>query len=243
MCKIKRNKKKDRKRRVTNENNTICSSCKQGGHSSARSSDCPDHDFNINELLLRDLQNYTKYTVSLTMESFKHNNDSLDLCRNKIILLSSFLRQVVFKAQTYINCFILNKSNALSDDLFDQEFWYSVCRLIFGKLTIEQLQNQYPDLRNLSESYRALTVEHEINLSVPSNDLKNYGQIVSSACITIATTYNNYHVENFEHYITNCFICCIIRNFSVSVKLYNNIYFVHIICSQLRYTNINTIII
>jgi hypothetical protein len=107
------------------------------------------------------------------MHSFVHNNDNLYLCRNKIILLSSFLRQVVFKAQTYINHFILNNSNALSDDLFDQDFWYSVCRLIYGKLTIEQLQNQYTDLRNLSESYQALTVEHEINLTVPSNDLKN----------------------------------------------------------------------
>ncbi|KAL0087461.1 hypothetical protein J3Q64DRAFT_1638717, partial [Phycomyces blakesleeanus] len=45
-----------------------------------------------------------------------------------------------------------------------------------------------------------------VNLTVNLNGLKNYGAVVSSACKTIAITYNNYYVENFENIIANYFM-------------------------------------
>ncbi|KAI8329114.1 hypothetical protein BC941DRAFT_333663, partial [Chlamydoabsidia padenii] len=45
-----------------------------------------------------------------------------------------------------------------------------------------------------------------INILVPLNNLRNYDQIVSTACVTLATCYNNYYVENFESIVANYFI-------------------------------------
>ncbi|KAI7898094.1 uncharacterized protein BX663DRAFT_443775, partial [Cokeromyces recurvatus] len=44
------------------------------------------------------------------------------------------------------------------------------------------------------------------SLFVPENRLKSYEQSLSTACETVATTYNNYYVENFENIICNYFI-------------------------------------
>ncbi|KAL0073156.1 hypothetical protein F4703DRAFT_1721494, partial [Phycomyces blakesleeanus] len=52
-----------------------------------------------------------------------------------------------------------------------------------------------------------------VNLTVSLNGLKNYGAVVSSACMTIATTYNNYYVEKFENIIANYFIYITRTNF------------------------------
>ncbi|KAL0087488.1 hypothetical protein J3Q64DRAFT_1638466, partial [Phycomyces blakesleeanus] len=54
-----------------------------------------------------------------------------------------------------------------------------------------------------------------VNLTVNLNGLKNYGAVVSSACKTIAITYNNYYVENFENIIANYFMYIKRTNFRV----------------------------
>ncbi|KAI7908316.1 uncharacterized protein BX663DRAFT_557456 [Cokeromyces recurvatus] len=60
------------------------------------------------------------------------------------------------------------------------------------------------------------------------NRLKNYGQSLSTACETVATTYNNYYVENFENIISNYFIYTLrtkMRKLAVSrTWIYNHIY-------------------
>ncbi|KAI8073790.1 hypothetical protein BDF21DRAFT_475198, partial [Thamnidium elegans] len=45
-----------------------------------------------------------------------------------------------------------------------------------------------------------------VNLLVEREGLVGYGQIVLSACDTVATAYNNFYVENYETYIGNYFI-------------------------------------
>ncbi|KAI8062966.1 hypothetical protein BDF21DRAFT_402712 [Thamnidium elegans] len=81
-----------------------------------------------------------------------------------------------------------------------------VCRLIYGKITIEELQNFYPRLPGIQEAYNHLQALENVNLLVEKEGLVGYGQIVSSACDTVATAYNNFYVENYETYIGNYFI-------------------------------------
>ncbi|KAG2228747.1 hypothetical protein INT48_009348 [Thamnidium elegans] len=99
--------------------------------------------------------------------------------------------------------------------------------LIYGKITIEELQNFYPRLPGIQEAYNHLqALENDnhygrtyvtilgtvtissaiVNLLVEKEGLVGYGQIVSSACDTVATAYNNFYVENYETYIGNYFI-------------------------------------
>lgn len=184
----------------------ICKSCGAQGHSTKRNKECPNHNLSLEELLTRDLGRYERYTVSITMDSFIKVNEDIQPARNKIILLSSFLREVVLKAQLFINYYILQGVSDLSTDLFDQTFWYRVCRVIYGRLTIENLQGYYPRLQHIQTVYEELIQADGVNLTVNLNGLQNYGIVISSACKTIATTYNNYYVENFERIIANYFI-------------------------------------
>ncbi|KAI7899815.1 uncharacterized protein BX663DRAFT_563531 [Cokeromyces recurvatus] len=62
------------------------------------------------------------------------------------------------------------------------------------------------DMVQLTSSFVELSATLNGSLFVPENRLKNYGQFLPTACETIATTYNNYYVENFENIICNYFI-------------------------------------
>lgn len=57
------------------------------------------------------------------------------------------------------------------------------------------------------------------SLFVPENGLKNYGQSLSAACETVATTYNNYYIENFENIICNYFIYAVRTKYLVSNEI------------------------
>ncbi|KAI7903138.1 uncharacterized protein BX663DRAFT_568118 [Cokeromyces recurvatus] len=57
------------------------------------------------------------------------------------------------------------------------------------------------DMVQLTSSFVELSATLNGSLFVPENRLKNYGQFLPTACETIATTYNNYYVENFENII------------------------------------------
>ncbi|KAI8061405.1 hypothetical protein BDF21DRAFT_455741 [Thamnidium elegans] len=157
---------------------------------------------------------YQLYTVSITLKSFirqdEGNPNKLLEYQERIITQSSFLREVVYKAQLLVNYYILNNANNnveyLSNDIFEKNFWYRVCRLIYGKITIEELQNFYPRLPGIQEAYNHLQALENVNLLVEREGLVGYGQIVSSACDTVATAYNNFYVENYETYIGNYFI-------------------------------------
>ncbi|KAI7907123.1 uncharacterized protein BX663DRAFT_128779 [Cokeromyces recurvatus] len=70
----------------------------------------------------------------------------------------------------------------------------------------KDLQKQNLDVVQLTSSFVELSATINGSLFVPENRLKNYGQSLSTACETVATTYNNYYVENFENIICNYFI-------------------------------------
>ncbi|KAI8092428.1 uncharacterized protein B0P05DRAFT_577272 [Gilbertella persicaria] len=58
----------------------------------------------------------------------------------------------------------------------------------------------------LHETWDELNDSDDIDLLVKIQGIKNYGQVLSTACETIATCYNNYYIENFENIISNYFI-------------------------------------
>ena len=169
-------------------------------------------------------ESYQRFTISLTLESFltideQGEDNKLERYQRRIIEMSSFLRQVVYRAQIFVNYYILRNSNNidnLSNDIVDQKFWYKVCRLIYQNIRVDELQRMYPRLPDIEETFNRLQSLENVNLLVEKNNLVGYGQIVSSACQTIATAYNNFYVENFEHYIGNYFIYKLKVEYAVS---------------------------
>ncbi|OAD70894.1 hypothetical protein PHYBLDRAFT_182351 [Phycomyces blakesleeanus NRRL 1555(-)] len=138
----------------------VYKSCKARGNSTKRSPVYPNHDMTLLQLLNRDLGPHQRYTLSITLSSFILNNVHVQRARDRIVLQSSFLREVV---------------------------------VLYGRLTIVEFQHHYPRLQHLQTLYTELIQTNEVNLTVNLNGLKNYGAVVSSACKTIAITYNNYY--------------------------------------------------
>jgi hypothetical protein len=104
---------------------------------------------------------YNRYTVSLALKSFlryenqnqQSNDEKLEQYQDRIITLSSFLREVLYMAQVFENFYLLNGANNvdenLSNDIFDHNFWYRVCRVIYQNITIGDLQRMYEKLSGL----------------------------------------------------------------------------------------------
>ncbi|OAD70934.1 hypothetical protein PHYBLDRAFT_182362 [Phycomyces blakesleeanus NRRL 1555(-)] len=146
----------------------VYKSCKARGNSTKRSPVYPNHDMTLLQLLNRDLGPHQRYTLSITLSSFILNNVHVQRARDRIVLQSSFLREVV---------------------------------VLYGRLTIVEFQHHYPRLQHLQTLYTELIQTNEVNLTVNLNGLKNYGAVVSSACKTIAITYNNYYNEFQDGYM------------------------------------------
>ncbi|RCH98086.1 hypothetical protein CU097_015201 [Rhizopus azygosporus] len=100
---------------------------------------------------------------------------------------------MVYRAQIFVNYYILSNSNNidnLSNDIFDQNFWYRVCRLIYQNITIDALQRIYPRLPDIEATFNLLQSLENVNLLVERNNLVGYGHIIPSACATVATRFN-----------------------------------------------------
>ncbi|GAA5812070.1 hypothetical protein MFLAVUS_005519 [Mucor flavus] len=87
----------------------------------------------------------------------------------KIKALSSFLRDVTFKAQVSVNYYILKHSKDLSNDIFKQNFWYFVYRVVYKKLSVEDLQKQYFKMPSLADTWNELNNREGVKLTVAIN--------------------------------------------------------------------------
>ncbi|KAG2208537.1 hypothetical protein INT47_010233 [Mucor saturninus] len=221
-----------------------CSSCQEEGHNSARSRQCKNYNLNISELLQIKLgPNYQRYTLSVPFDTFCFNTQNKTSSLKKIKDISSFIREVLFKAQLFVNFFILQHPTKLTNDFFEQNFWYTISRVIRGSSNEvrsilqaykdkkkERPAGQNLDVAQLISSFAELSATMNGNLFVPENGLKNYGQSLSTACETVATTYNNYYIENFENIICNYFIYALKTKYanakvgSIKKLVYNHVY-------------------
>ncbi len=68
----------------------------------------------------------------------------------------------------------------------------------------------------LTSSFVELSATINGSLFVTENRLKDYGQSLLTTCETVATTYNDYYVENFENIISNYFIYTLRTKYPVS---------------------------
>lgn len=227
----KKGKAEARKKRRQGEASTsrepVCTSCGLSGHSRATSLLCPNHQATLKERLKTMFPiSYNRYTVSLTLKTFLRGSENdpnkLERFQETIKRMSSFLRNVVYRAQLFINYYILSKSSnpqGLDKCIFEKNFWYRVCRVVYQTITIDELQSFYPQLSQLKEAFLELQDLENVNLLLQENGPVGFGQVVSSACDTIATSYNSFYVENYETYIANYFIYKLKIQYPVGVSI------------------------
>ncbi|KAG2194569.1 hypothetical protein INT47_006528, partial [Mucor saturninus] len=206
----------------------ICKSCDTSGHSSARSKLCPNHNYTLQELIEKDIgAKYQRYTISIPLKGFLNETDDDD---DRLQDLSSFLRLVLFKAQIFVNDYILQYPNNLSNEFFQQNFWYSLCRVVCKQLSIKDFQLKYATIHYLEDAWMELNNLEGVNLNVEKDGLKNYGQVLATACETTATCYNNYYIENFQNIICNYFIYMIFKEFpDVKISVIRKLVYEHVL--------------
>ncbi|KAI8973185.1 hypothetical protein BDF20DRAFT_914669 [Mycotypha africana] len=143
------------------------------------------------------VDNHERYTLSIPLEMFRRNIEYLGDILEKITEKSSFLRE---------------------------SFWYTVCRFVYGAVNINEIEDRYPALVNFGQVYNQLGLHSHVTLTVEQPAIRYYGQVrcysqvIFSACETLATSYENYYVENFEDLIAKYLLFFIKATFP-SIKM------------------------
>ncbi|CAO3696067.1 unnamed protein product [Rhizopus stolonifer] len=183
------------------------------------------------QLLLQSIEQdignkYERYTIFLPLKPFLNetdDNDQLEKAVDKIKSLFGFLRIVVFKAQVFINYYIIKYPQNLPKEFFQQNFWYSLCRVVCEQLSVSDFQSKYTNIHYLEDLWTELNSLKNINLNVAKDGLRNYGQILATACETTATCYNNYYIENFQNIICNYFIYMDVKRSIIKNLVYEHV--------------------
>ncbi|CAO3683280.1 unnamed protein product [Rhizopus stolonifer] len=158
------------------------------------------------------------------------DNDQLEKAVNKIKKLSGFLRIMMFKAQAFINYYIIKYPQNLPKELFQQNFWYSLYRVVCEQLSVSDFQSKYTNIHYLEGLWTELNSLENINLIVAKDGLRNYGQALATACETTATCYNSYYIGNFQNIICNYFIDMLCRAFpDVKRSIIKNLVYEHVL--------------
>ncbi|GAA5807445.1 hypothetical protein MFLAVUS_000806 [Mucor flavus] len=145
------------------------------------------------------LKRKCKYTLSVPFDTFCNNTLNKASSLEKVKDISGFIREALFNAQLFVNFFILQHPTKLTNDFFDQIFWYTISRVIRGSSDkVRPILQAYKDKKNerpadqnldvvlLTSSFVELSAAMNGSLFVPENGLKNYGLSLSAACETNA---------------------------------------------------------
>ncbi|KAI9309771.1 hypothetical protein BX666DRAFT_2050499 [Dichotomocladium elegans] len=184
----KKKKLEDSKKRA--EQDVVCSSCGKAGHSRSSSPLCLNYK-PPKDVLLRQL----------------FEDAFAQVATENIIKLAEFTRQVVYRAQLFVNYYITDNYETTTGHpyLYEQNFWYSICKLILGKRVRNR---QYMDMSVTLAFDDFKSKFPTIVYSLKTHPMKGYSDSLAAACVTLATTYSNFIVENFEnrlkHYARTC---------------------------------------
>lgn len=141
------------------QNQGVCSSCKQPGHKRASSKACPNNKPNITDILKSRLgEQNERFVVSVPLASFTNDTYVASL-KEGISIICEFQREVLLKAMLFVNSYILS-TGQVKKEIFKQNFWYSVCRVICGQETISGISNQWPNVPNLQLVYTTFVQQH-----------------------------------------------------------------------------------
>ena len=114
---------------------------------------------------------YEYYSVKIPLKTVILPRYS-DTFTNKVKIISAFNREVIYKAQLFINYYIINNClTTIPNEIFSQNFWYSVCMLIFGNLSSQELQVKYSSVPNIGHAFDQYFQDYPLSMR-PLSGLK-----------------------------------------------------------------------
>ena len=119
----------------------ICKSCGQTGHRSARSKEC-SYKATLDEAMKNELGgNYERFARKVYLDAVIRS-EYKESFTEKIIKLSAFIRNVLFRAQLFVNAYIVNNKDSTDSVVITQQnFWYAISQLIMGQKDHKQGQH------------------------------------------------------------------------------------------------------
>lgn len=171
---------------------TLCKSCKVMGHSSARSPLCQNYKAPKEDQVRAIIGEFTSVTRKIKLETIlqqEYKSSLTETIRN----VSSQVRQILFRCQLFVNHYIIEKGSfAISDKVFEQNFWYSCHQLVIGK----EVSNKKSIPDDLIDYWKEF--DSKYNITYNDSLEKGYSQCLSPACVEVSTAYKNHVVEMFE---------------------------------------------
>ncbi|KAH8552316.1 hypothetical protein BGW37DRAFT_491457 [Umbelopsis sp. PMI_123] len=160
-----------------------CPSCNSTEHSSTRSKLCLFHSKSTDGLL----EEASAYRLPL---------------HDAVIRLSGYLRSVVIRSHILANAYLFDlQGNIPPPILFSQNCFYTVMQIVLNKPVTTT--NTFIPVDALQNVWTSLTRQRPSLNSPPQITLRRSVDVLTEAAVTLATTYSNHIVLNFELRVKN----------------------------------------
>ncbi|KAH8556684.1 hypothetical protein BGW37DRAFT_473671 [Umbelopsis sp. PMI_123] len=179
-----------------------CPSCNSTEHSSTRSKLCPFHSNSTDELLEEAVgKNFERFTRKCPFESVVRSTYRPPL-HDAVIKLSGYLRSVVIRSHILANAYLLDlQGNIPPLIFFSQNCFYTVMQIVLNKPVTTT--NRFIPVDALQNIWTSFTRQHPSLNSPPQITLRRSVDVLTEAAVTLATTYSNHIVLNFEQQVKN----------------------------------------
>lgn len=113
---VKQDNRDAKKQRVDIDQNVTCASCKRRGHKTSRSPKCPNHKATKLEVMVDNLGGgFQTFTRKIPLDSCVQQQYK-SVLKNRILSASEDVRQLLFRAQLFVNYYII----LLEDFTYDE---------------------------------------------------------------------------------------------------------------------------
>ncbi|CEG79169.1 hypothetical protein RMATCC62417_13666 [Rhizopus microsporus] len=131
--------------------------------------------------------------------------------KDKIIKVSKDIRNILIRAQLFVNYYIMNHNGLVVDKkVFTQNFWYSISQLVLGKTPTNK--KSLPD--DIFSSWGSFSSRYKEMVYKMDNPVAGYSQCLTAYCVEVVTCYNNMIVECFQSRLMSY----LVRTIRASVK-------------------------
>ena len=128
---IKNVKREAKRQKVIADPNVHCINCKSTGHKTSCSADYPRHILSKLEVMNQSLGTGSQSFVRKLPFHTCVKEQYRSVLKNRILSASEDARQLLFRAQMFVNYFIILHSNEnVPGCIYRQPFWYSICQLV-----------------------------------------------------------------------------------------------------------------
>jgi hypothetical protein len=165
-------------------------------HSSSRSKYCPSHSESTKLLLQGRLgPKYEYYTRKCLFDNVVRPQYR-DILREKVDLLSSHLRSVIVRSQILANSYFISTAHPIPAICFTQNFYYTLMQIVLEQ-QITTTNTRMP-LEEINRIWADLKESHPSLSTPPITTLRRSKDVLTEACVTLATSYVNNITDNFE---------------------------------------------